>query len=379
MKKTRVSFVIPCLNEQATIGSVLDTIEQVVSLLANCECDIVLADNGSTDLSKEIARQKGARVVDVPQRGYGAALLGGITSSDADVIVFADADNTYNFLETPKLLKSLIENDYDLVLGDRLHGCIEDGAMPFLHRYVGTPVLSMLISLLVGKRYGCVRDCNSGFRVFRRREFMKWKASSTGMEFASEMLIKALRYKARIGWVSITLRKDVRDRVPHLKTWRDGMRHLLQILVASPSFFTTSGAWLFALGILFFGPSLIIEGPTSGAVSIFGIHTLIFSSFIMILGLQLFNIGSIISAADGHENSITRISEEYLFWGALVLLLSSVGTWVYIFIRWSAGYFKDLEEQKLAIFGVTIGLLGISSAITLVSIHIAKRMRVAAA
>lgn len=219
----QLSVVYPCLNEAQTLGL---CIEKAFALFRELGVtgEVIVADNGSQDESKAIARALGARVVEVPTRGYGAALKGGIEAALGTVIIMADADGTYD-MEEARAMVPLVMNGADLVIGDRLHGRIVQGAMPWLHRYVGTPVLTCLINGLYGARYG---DINSGFRVFTKEFARSVAMASDGMEFASEMLVKAARLSITMAQVPITLHKSCRQ--PHLRPWRDGWRHLCCIL-----------------------------------------------------------------------------------------------------------------------------------------------------
>jgi len=241
-----ISFVIPCLNEEKTLPYVLEKVVRVCNKeLKDCRTEIILSDNGSEDKSIEIAKAYGVRIGNCRTRGYGAALKYGILLAENDVIVFADADDTYDFSETPILIKE-IEKGYDLVIGSRLKGNIHSGAMPFLHHYLGTPILNFIINNIFGHDENKISDCNSGFRCFRKEAFNRWNIQSDGMEFASEMLVKSLKNNAKISEAPISLYPDHPGRKPHLKTWRDGMRHLLRILVEAP-FFLIRLVYLFLL------------------------------------------------------------------------------------------------------------------------------------
>ena len=221
-----VSVVVPCLNEARTLPIVLrDIVDGLTQTVFTYE--IVVADNGSTDTSRVIAKQYGARVVKVAEKGYGAALLGGFRESKGQVILYADADATYDFKEGPRLIIRLLYTRAGLVLGTRIKGTIRPGAMPLKNRYLGTPVLTWIINQLYGTK---LTDCNSGFRCFHKDRLERWNLTSPGMELASEMLVKCAKTKDLIEEVSITLRRDINGRTPHLRPWRDGWRHLRLIL-----------------------------------------------------------------------------------------------------------------------------------------------------
>jgi glycosyltransferase involved in cell wall biosynthesis len=220
-----VSVVMPCLNEAVTVGRCVET---ALAALRDRDVsgEVIVADNGSSDGSAEVARKAGARVVAVMERGYGAALRGGIAAAQGDFIVMGDADDTYDFSHLGILLDAL-ESGYELVVGNRFQGSIGPGAMPWLHRRIGTPILTRLLVVLHGSPLG---DSQCGLRAFRKDHYESWGLSSSGMEFASEMIARACRCGARITEVPTTLSPDRRGRTPHLRPFRDGWRHLRLIL-----------------------------------------------------------------------------------------------------------------------------------------------------
>ncbi len=226
-----VSVVMPCLNEATTIAA---CIEEAVSAFQNAgwSGEVVVADNGSTDGSREVAEAAGGRVVPVPVRGYGAALDTGIRAARGRVVVFADADGSYPFSQLADLVRPVLDGAAQFVLGSRLGGSIEAGAMPVLHRRLGTPVLSWLIRRLYGLP---TSDCNSGMRAFRRSVYPQLQLRCPGMEYASEMLIRVAQCGLEYLEVPLAFRRDRRDRPPHLSTWSDGWRHLRFILGQAPS------------------------------------------------------------------------------------------------------------------------------------------------
>ena len=228
-----VSIVMPCLNEEESIRQCIAMAQEGLER-AGAVGEIVIADNGSTDGSQEIARGLGARVVDVPAKGYGAALMGGFEAARGRYVIMGDADDSYDFGHIEAFVERLRAGD-DLVMGNRFRGGIEDGAMPFLHRYLGNPVLSFVGRLLFPSAIG---DFHCGLRGFRREILPALDLQSPGMEFASEMVVKATLGKLKISEVPTTLSPDLRSRPPHLRTWRDGWRHLRFLLLFSPR-------WLF--------------------------------------------------------------------------------------------------------------------------------------
>ncbi|HUG90872.1 MAG TPA: glycosyltransferase family 2 protein [Planctomycetaceae bacterium] len=224
-----VSVVMPCLNEAETLGRCIVKAQNALDAGGLCG-EIVVADNGSSDGSQDIARGLGARVVAVRERGYGCALRGGIAAARGPYIVFADADDSYDFGEVPRFVERLRAGD-DLVMGNRFQGGIRPGAMPWLHRYVGNPVLSGIGRLLFRTPVG---DFHCGMRGLSKAAFERMELASDGMEFASEMVIQATLRGLRISELPIELAPDGRSRPPHLRSWRDGWRHLRLMLRSFP-------------------------------------------------------------------------------------------------------------------------------------------------
>lgn len=378
MKNKSLTFVIPCLNEEKTLPFVLEKIQKVRnSALKEYETELIVSDNGSTDNSVKIAESMGAKVIHCSKRGYGAALDFGIRNAQSEYVIFADADDTYDFLEAPKLFFEAIKG-YDLVIGNRLNSNLSKKSMPFLHRYIGTPVLNMIINFLYAYKDNKIKDCNSGFRCFRKDSYLKWNISGTGMEFASEMLVKALNHKAKISHIPITLHPDHADRTPHLKTWRDGMRHLLQILVESPQLFHNLGLLLFLPSIIgifigwFWGPFNILE------FSVFGIHTMLILLFAGVIGISVFGIGLGLSV---NKNNIPRLfnfllnlSEDRLFWSSVTIFSISIAFIISLFILWGKKGFSNIDFSKDTVFFIAIGTFGIQILSTIIFSHLIKRI-----
>ena len=221
-----VSVVMPCLNESRTLGG---CIHECLSVLDSHRLfgEVIIADNGSTDGCPEIATDLGATVVAVPKRGYGAALCAGFAQAKSDIILMADSDGSYDFQLIPHFLEA-IDQGFDLVVGDRFQGTMEPNAMPLLNRYLGNPALSLLGRVL----FHCdVRDFHCGLRGFKKSAIEKMDLQTSGMEFASEMIVKATLLGMRVGEVPTTLAPDGRSRPPHLRPWRDGWRHLRFLLL----------------------------------------------------------------------------------------------------------------------------------------------------
>ena len=220
-----LSVVLPCLNEAQTLGYCIETIQQTLKLY-EIKGEIVLADNGSTDQSIEIAKQYGVRIVVTTTKGYGATLHNGINNAIGKYVIIGDSDASYDFKELVAILEALRQGHH-LVMGNRFKGNILPNAMPWLHQYVGNPVLSTLARILFDIPLG---DFHCGLRGFNRKAYSGWNVKANGMEFASELIICAKLAGASITEVPVSLHPDGRNRAPHLNTWRDGFRHLRLIL-----------------------------------------------------------------------------------------------------------------------------------------------------
>ncbi|HVC78668.1 MAG TPA: glycosyltransferase family 2 protein [Candidatus Micrarchaeaceae archaeon] len=276
-----VSIVMPCLNEAETLAK---CIRHAQSAIANggLSAEIIVADNGSSDGSQQIARDLGARVVDVSRKGYGSALIGGIDAAQGRFIVMGDADDSYDFGAIGPLIDKLREG-YELVVGNRFMGGIQPGAMPWSHRWVGNPVLTFISRVFF---HAPVGDTHCGLRAFKKDAYEKMRLRATGMEFASEMVIKAALKGMRITEVPVVLRPDGRSRPPHLRTWRDGWRHLRFMLLFSPRWlFLYPGLALFAVGVVL--SALLLAGPLHVAGVRLDIHTLLVAGFLALIGYQL--------------------------------------------------------------------------------------------
>ena len=276
-----LSVVMPCLNEQETVGVCVR--KAIASLRdAGIRSEVIVADNGSTDGSIEIAQAEGARVVNIGEKGYGNALKGGILASRGQYVLMADSDDSYNFSHIPLFLEQL-RTGSDLVMGNRFRGGIERQAMPFLHRYLGNPVLTGIGRLFFRSPCG---DFHCGIRGFRKDSFVRMAIRSTGMEFASEMVVKASLLQMKVSEVPTTLSPDGRSRAPHLRTWRDGWRHLRFLLMYSPRWlFLYPGVVLMLSGLM--GCALLLPGRRVFHGIGFDVHTLLYAFVSVLLGFQL--------------------------------------------------------------------------------------------
>jgi len=277
-----LSIVMPCLNEAETLEI---CIKKAKSYLKknNIIGEIIIGDNGSTDGSQEIAINNGARVIDVSEKGYGNALKGGINAAKGKFVIMGDADDSYDFSNLNPFIEQL-RNGFDLVMGNRFKGGIEKNAMPFLHKYLGNPVLSFLGKLFFGIWH--INDFHCGLRGFSKESYKKMELITNGMEFASEFVVKASLNNMKLIEVPTTLSPDGRTRAPHLKTWPDGWRHLKFLLMYSPSWLFKFPGLIISLLSLILMSCIIIKPISIGNITL-DINTAIYSSFSFLLGLQL--------------------------------------------------------------------------------------------
>jgi glycosyltransferase involved in cell wall biosynthesis len=357
--RPEVSVVIPCLNESKTIRQVIERAQKALSE-NNYAGEIVIADNGSTDDSRQIALACGARVVPVPDPGYGSALTGGIRASNGRFVVMGDADDTYDFMEMSRLIEPLrLGNEF--VIGTRLKGIIHENAMPALHRYLGTPVLTMLINHFFNTR---ISDCNCGLRAFSREAFERMELHSTGMEFASEMIIKAGLLKLKMAEVPVTLRVDRRGRLPHLRTWHDGWRHLRFILAyAADQILLLPGVLACLLGLA--GFFVLGWGPITVNGFFMDFHFLFPFALCLMLGTQLILFTFLAAVYTGlakYHLKSKRVGsfftvEATMLLGLVVFLVGLVIN-VQILFTWLRTYGQGLFAVRQAIIALTAMAVG---------------------
>jgi len=334
-----LSVVIPCLNEASTIVGCVESARQAMRE-HGIFGEVVVSDNGSTDGSVDAATRAGARVVHCPVRGYGAALQWGFRHAHGQYLLMGDADQSYDFSLLPGFVEKAREG-HAFVMGSRLRGRIEAGAMPALHRYVGTPVLTWVLNRLFGTR---ISDCNCGMRLIRRDTFLDLDIVSPGMEFASEMVVKAAVRGIQIAEVPIDFFRDRRNRRPHLRRWRDGWRHLRLLLWHAPDhMMTIPGLIMLALGLPLVGAQL--AGPLSLAGARFDIHYMVLGTTLSLLGLSAASLGMVVGSAMPkgmvrHVKLLTRLHRSFTFdrvallAGVLLFLgfavdASVLGYWLY--------------------------------------------------
>ena len=275
-----VSVVMPCLNEAETLEACILQAQFALEE-NNIAGEIVVADNGSSDGSAEIAARLGARVVRVQEKGYGSALQGGISAARGRFIVMGDADRSYDFSHIPRFLEQL-RGGSELVMGNRFRGGIQQHAMPALHRYLGNPVLTQVGRLFFGTPCG---DFNCGLRAFSKKAYESWDLQTTGMEFAVEMIVKATLLEMKISEVPTTLAPDGRNRPPHLRTWRDGWRTLRFFLLYSPRWlFLYPGLALMLAGVL--AGMWLLPGPRRIGTVVIDVHSLLYAALAVVLGFQ---------------------------------------------------------------------------------------------
>lgn len=371
-----LTFVFPCLNEEATIVGCINAVKHSLDSGSPAPSyEIVVADNGSTDRSAELARAAGARVVPVEARGYGAALQGGIAAAAGTYVMFADADLTYHYEDSLSLYREAVSADADMAIASRMRGKIEPGAMPPLHRWLGTPVLTGLINHLF---HGRISDCNSGFRCLRKSAYEKWGIRSEGMEFASELLIKALKHGAKTVEIRSGLRRGPEGRVAHLRTWRDGMRHLLFILSERPRLFEVMG-----IVLTLFSSSLqlaaILLGPTELAgFNIFDMHSKALLLLAGITGMQCYVFSCMLFLREREKPSrltaaLIGIDEASLFFLLLSILLLEFLLVGAVVLNWVLHNFANLDLANVLIGGIHLLGLPLMLAIALLGLHVYKK------
>jgi glycosyltransferase involved in cell wall biosynthesis len=360
-----LSVVLPCLNERETVGI---CVQKAVAALdrANIRGEVIVADNGSTDGSIEIAESSGARVMRISQRGYGNALRGGIQAARGTYVLMADSDDSYDFNHIPRFVEEL-RTGSDLVMGNRFLGGIRDGAMPVLHRYLGNPVLTAIGRLFF---HSPSRDFHCGIRAFRKESYDRMDIRSTGMEFASEMVVKASLLRMRVSEVPTTLSPDGRSHAPHLRTWHDGWRHLRFLLMYSPR-------WLFLypgfVSILVGLATCIwlMPGPQRVGAIVFDFHTLAYGFGAILVGFQLLAFAvftKVFAITEGLLPEDPRLNRMFnyikletgLLAGGFLVLLGISGSVLAVF-NWSRNSFGPITSDNvlrlvmLSVFALILG------------------------
>ena len=366
-----LTVVMPCLNEADTIEVCVSKALRAIEA-AGIDAEVVIADNGSTDGSQSLAEKLGARVVNVAAKGYGSALMGGIAAARGRYVIMGDADDSYDFLEIPKFVQEL-RRGFEVVQGCRLPsggGTVLPGAMPFLHRWWGNPMFSIMARTMFRAP---IHDIYCGMRGFTKQAYLSLDQRCTGMEFATEMIIKASRYGLKIGEVPITLHPDGRKaHAPHLKTFRDGWRTLRFFLMCSPRWlFLWPGAISFGIGLI--GYALAMPGAEIGRATL-DAHTLLVASLALLIGQQailfavfakMFSLNEGLLPPDPRVDQFFKAFtlEKGLVIGASAALIGA-GLLTFAFFYWQQKSFGNLnyaQTMRLVIPGVTLIALGIQA------------------
>ncbi|GAB5401386.1 MAG: glycosyltransferase family 2 protein [Aureisphaera sp.] len=361
-----LSVVMPCLNEAETLATCIKKAQDFFSR-EGINGEVVIADNGSTDGSQEIAQSLNARVVDVAEKGYGNALKGGIKAAHGKYVMMGDADDSYDFSNMMPYVEKLREG-YDLVMGNRFKGGIKKGAMPFLHKYLGNPVLSFIGRLFFNSNIG---DFHCGLRGFSKEAYQIMDLKTTGMEFASEMIVKSSLKNLKIAEVPTILSPDGRSRPPHLNTWRDGWRHLRFLLLYSPRWlFLLPGALLMLIGLVF--SILLFLGPLELGSLVLDVHTLLFTSCLFLVGFQfilfygltkVFTVeNDLLPKSNKYDRLFHLITLEKGLIGGALLLGLGVFLSISAYTTWQSINFGDIEGNSVlreVIAAVTVLLLGV--------------------
>lgn len=361
-----LTILMPCLNEALTIGTCISKAQSFIQR-AGIDAEILISDNGSDDGSIQIAESLGARVVNAPERGYGAALICGIQSARGRFVIMGDADDSYDF-ERLEAFVSKLRGGAELVIGNRFRGGIAPDAMPPLHRYLGNPVLSWIGRLFFHIDIG---DFHCGLRGFSKDSILALGLASPGMEFASEMIAKAARAGCKIVEVPTTLKPDGRNRSPHLRTWRDGWRHLLFMLLFTPRWlFLFPGFSMTAVGIVaVFG---LARGPIFIGAMGFDVHSLLYASAALVIGFQMLQFALLtqwISVVAGMAPAskwfgrINRFAQvEYGLIVGILLFLTGLVWSIGLTSDWTGSGFATLDprqEMRSVIPAVTLMVLGL--------------------
>ena len=347
-----LTIVMPCLNEAETLATCIAKAQRFL-LDSGVDGEVVIGDNCSTDGSQRIAGEMGARVIEVAVRGYGAALYGACTAARGQYIVMGDSDDSYDFSDLSLFLQQLHEGN-DLVMGNRFTGEIRPGAMPWKNRYIGNPLLSGLGKMLFPSQLG---DFHCGMRGFSKTAFEAMDLRTTGMEFASEMVIKATQQKMKMTEVPVTLSKDGRSRSPHLRPFRDGWRHLRFMLLFSPNWlFLYPGLSLMFICALLGG--LLVAGPVAIGAHTLNVNTLIYCAFFLLIGFQsvMFSLLSRIYAVqenlypitDTYRRMFRHITLESGLLVGMVLALVGFGLASYTVFVWERQSFGELDLFRVA-------------------------------
>lgn len=365
MTHLELTILMPCLNEVETLAVCIKKAHSFL-ITHNISGEVLIADNGSTDGSQKIAKDCDARVVDVPERGYGAALIGGCNAAYGKYVIMGDADDSYDFTNLMPFVERLRAGD-DLVMGNRFKGGIKKGAMPPLHRYLGNPVLSGLGKLFLSPPPP-VGDFHCGLRGYNTERMRALELRTTGMEYASEMVVQAATNGYKISEVPTALSPDGRSRPPHLRSWRDGWRHLKFLLIHSPNWlFLYPGLALVVLGLVL--GTLIVISPLNLFGVVLDINTLLYSAAMIIVGFNLisFHVYTKIYAVHVKfikvdKNFFAKINAENCALFGLCIAIFGVAMTILAFVLWGREGFGELSPEfffRITIPAATFILLGV--------------------
>lgn len=342
-----LTILMPCLNEAETLATCIGKARAFLDR-TGIAGEIVVADNGSTDGSQVIAEANDARLVAVQARGYGAALAGGIVAARGRFVIMGDADDSYNFANLDDFVEKL-RNGADLVMGNRFKGGIAEGAMPWHHRYIGNPILSFLGRLFFDTPIG---DFHCGLRGFSRDAILGLKLRTSGMEFASEMVVKSTLSQLDVREVPTSLKKDGRSRRPHLRSFRDGWRHLRFLLLFSPRWlFLYPGFALLIVGLLLGG--LLLRGPVHLGGVVLDLHTFLIAGLCVIMGLQSISLAIIsrrfasrygfIPRSGHYHRILEELTLERILFVAVLLMLAGLAALSWGVVEWAKRDFGALN------------------------------------
>lgn len=343
-----LTILMPCLNEAETLAICIRKAKKFLSE-NNIDGEVLISDNGSTDGSQDIAKAEGARVVSTDIKGYGSALINGTKNAYGKYVIMGDADDSYDFLHLMPFVEKLREG-YDLVMGDRFAGGIEEGAMPWSHKYIGNPVLSFIGRLFYKSK---IRDFHCGLRGYNRESMLNLHLQTTGMEYASEMVVKSELNGLKIAEVPTTLSKDGRSRPPHLRSFRDGWRHLKFLLMYAPNWLLLYPGFIFLIIGLVLGGTIVVDKITINNIN-FSIHTLLYCACLIIIGLSILQMYLIVKVYAYNHNFLPKKQTDWnhkiredriIAIGAGIVILGIVLSIIAV-ETWKASSMGDLNAEQ---------------------------------